>query len=240
MMRQLLCFLVLLFWVNAVPAQSRPKLYLLPGMGGDHRLFKNLDWSAYDTTHVRFPTPDGPLPMADFARLLHPQIDTTEPFSLVGVSFGGMLAVELTEQLRPEHTIIISSAKQRSELPGKIAFNRVIPLYRIVGGRAQRALGGLGRWLFERRARSEEPTFKAMLRAKDPAYLKWATYAVTNWQRDSVPPGIVHVQGTQDHTLPIKHIEDAIPVADGGHMVVMMQPRKIEAVLAATLLPTAR
>ena len=236
MIRQLLCFLILFFLANAVAAQSRPKLYLLPGMGGDHRLFKNLDLSAYDTTHVRFPTPDGPLPMADFARLLHPQIDTTEAFSLLGVSFGGMLAVELTEQLHPTHTILISSAKQRSELPGKIAFNRVFPLYRIIGGRAQRALGGLGRWLFERRARSEEPTFKAMLRAKDPAYLKWATYAVTNWQRDTVPPGIVHIQGAKDQTLPIKNIPDAIAIPDGGHMVVMMQAAVVDSLVGEVLL----
>ena len=230
MTRQLLCFLTLILLANAATAQA-PRLYLLPGMGGDHRLFKNLDLSAYDTTHVRFPTPDGPTAMADFARLLHPQIDTTTPFSLLGVSFGGMLAVELTEQLYPERTIIILSVKQRSELPGKLRFNKVIPLYRIIGGRAQRALGGLGRWLFERRARSEEPTFKAMLRAKDPAYLKWATYAVTNWERDTVPPNIIHIQGQKDHTLPIKHISDAIAVPDGGHMIVMMQPKAIEAVL---------
>ena len=218
----------------AVRSQA-PRLYLLPGMGGDHRLFKNLDLSAYDTVHVRYPTPPGPIRMDDFARLLHPQIDTTAPFYLLGVSLGGMLAVELTDQLHPAHTVILSSAKQRSELPGKLKFNKYLPLYRIVGGRAQRALGGLGRYLFERRARSEEPTFRAMLRAKDPKYLKWATYAVTNWERDAVPPGITHVQGTKDHTIPIKNIDAVIPVPDAGHMVVMMQPATVDSLLRDVL-----
>ena len=215
---------------------QRPKLYLLPGMGGDERLFKNLDLSAYDTTVVRFPVPDGPIRMADYAALLHSQIDTTEAFSLLGVSLGGMLSVELAEQLQPRHVIIVSSAKTKNELPGKIRFNRILPLYRIIGGRAQRGLGGMGRFLFERRARAEEPTFRAMLRSKDPRYLKWTTYAVTHWERELAPSRIVHVQGTKDHTIPIKNISDAVPIADGGHMVIMMQPEAVEAVLKAVIL----
>lgn len=229
-MKQLLIFLLILFSSIVATAQA-PRLYLLPGMGGDHRLFKNLDLAAYDTVHVRYPTPPGPISMADFARTLHPQIDTTRTFYLLGVSLGGMLAVELADQLHPAHTIIISSAKRRSELPGKLRFNQYIPLYRIVGGRAQRALGGLGRFLFERRARAEEPTFRAMLRAKDPKYLKWATYAVTNWDRDTVPPRITHLQGTKDHTIPIKPIEPVVPIPEGGHMVVMMQPTVVDSLV---------
>ena len=69
--------------------------------------------------------------MAQYARKLIPKIDTSASFILIGVSLGGMVAAELNEILHPLQTIIISSAKNRHELPKRYKFMRVLPLYKL-------------------------------------------------------------------------------------------------------------
>jgi esterase/lipase len=72
------------------------------------------------------------MPLADLAQKISTLIDTTEIFALVGVSMGGMLSVEINKILNPEKVIIISSAKNRKELPLRYRFQRAIPLYEIL------------------------------------------------------------------------------------------------------------
>ena len=45
-----------------------------------------------------------------YARRVAPQIDSEENFTIVGVSFGGMLALELNKLLNPNLIVLISSA----------------------------------------------------------------------------------------------------------------------------------
>src|SRR5688572_21332879 len=93
-------------------------VYCLPGLGADHRLFSRLhlpeginikciDWikNLPDET------------VADYAKRLAKEINTSEPFSLIGVSFGGVVSLEIARQLSPQHVIIISSFMHHNELP---------------------------------------------------------------------------------------------------------------------------
>ena len=65
--------------------------------------------------------------MADYSRTLAQQIDTSRRFSIIGVSLGGMLAVEMSKYLQPEEVILIASAKTRDELPTKYRFFQKSP-----------------------------------------------------------------------------------------------------------------
>jgi surfactin synthase thioesterase subunit len=67
--------------------------------------------------------------MYSYAKKLSHQIDTTQPFILIGVSLGGMLATEMTDFIQPEKTIIISSAKNKYELPHRYRFQNIVPIY---------------------------------------------------------------------------------------------------------------
>ena len=44
-----------------------------------------------------------------YCKNLSEQIDSTKPFSLVGLSFGGVIATEMSKFLKPVQTILISS-----------------------------------------------------------------------------------------------------------------------------------
>lgn len=72
-----------------------------------------------------------------YVQRLSAQIDTSEEFAIVGVSFGGIVAVELNKIICPKQTILISSAMTSKQLPrayvalGKTGILNLIPNFLI-------------------------------------------------------------------------------------------------------------
>ena len=218
-------------------AQTPPlRLYLIPGTGADERLFHRLDLSAYDTVNVRLPVPGRRESLTDYAaRIASTQIDTTSPFAILGVSLGGMVATELADQLRPEHVVIVASAKTRYELPPGYRLGRHVPVYRVVGGRTMRWFTKRGQPLMEPMADAQRDLFIDMIYAKDPKFLQRAVGMMVRWERDEAPTGITHIHGNLDHTLPFRFVCADVEVLSQGHMLTYSQPAVVERVLAKAM-----
>ena len=91
-------------------------LYLIPGTGADHRFFSRLQLDV-NTQVIEWTDWGNAQTIREYAEVLSLQINTEEPFGILGVSFGGMLAVEMSKFLNPEKLILVSSAKSYKELP---------------------------------------------------------------------------------------------------------------------------
>lgn len=228
-----ICFVLSL---NAMRAQH-PTIYLFPGQGSDKRLFDSLQFDpGYKVRIIEYGIPDKGLTLDAFAQTLIQFIDTTERFVLVGVSLGGMLCVELNERLRPEKTIIISSAKNRSELPFRYRFQKAIPLYKIFPGCALLAGAKLLQPLVEPDRKKNKETFKSMLRAKNGHYMKRTIHLLINWERINNTKPVFHIHGTKDHTLPIRKIRNPThTVYRGSHMMTLTRGREISQILKTIL-----
>src|SRR5688572_6189398 len=96
------------------------RLILLTGLCADERLFSKLHLkSDYPATCIKWIPADKHDTLGSYAEKLLPQIDPKpgERFVLVGVSFGGMIAIELAKRLPAEKTILISSLVEPKDLP---------------------------------------------------------------------------------------------------------------------------
>lgn len=92
------------------------KLYLIGGLGADKRVFEELDLKgATQVMEWVSPTLEESLP--DYVQRLLPQIDTNEAFALLGVSFGGIIALELAKKINPTLIFLISSVVTADQLP---------------------------------------------------------------------------------------------------------------------------
>ena len=197
-------------------------IYLLPGQGADCRLFKYIEFP-YDTVHLEFPVPEKKTTLREYAHGFIPRIDTSKPFILIGVSLGGMICSELTDTLEPDLTIVISSAKYRAELPGRYKFQKTIPLNKIIPK-------GMTKWgakvlapIVEPARKQDKETFRSMLEAKDPAYIKRTVDMVINWNKEGYNDRIIHIHGDRDHTLPHRKVRYDYLVENGTHMMVYIR-----------------
>ncbi len=208
------------------------KVYLIPGQGADYRLFSNLNLDAgFDTVYIHYSTPPKRCSLKNYAKLLSQQIDTTENFILVGVSIGGMIAVEMSELLQPLKTIIISSAKCRKELPHRYRFMRVIPLQKIVPAILYKWGAFVAQPLIEPDRKHGKPIFLDMLKDKEPRFLKRTANMIINWDRNSYSDSIFHIHGTNDHTLPLRFVQPDKTISGGSHMMVLTRADEVNQVL---------
>lgn len=226
--RCLILLSVLLIFFNSNSQSEMKALYLIPGQGSDYRIFKHFEFENYDTVHIKYTVPDKNVCMNEYARELSKQIDTSERFSIIGVSLGGMLAVEMSEFMDPEEVIIISSAKNRNELPFRYKFMKKIPLNKMFGGSFLNSVAPLAQIIVEPDSRFERKLCKSMLKGKDEFFMKHSVDMIINWDRTDNKSKIIHIHGNNDHTIPIKNIKgNAVVIEAGSHMMTLIKGPEI-------------
>ena len=88
-------------------------------MGADHRAFSYITLpKGFEAIHLPWIKPDKNEPLAAYALRLGGAINPSAPFMLVGLSMGGMMAVEIAKKFPPVCTVLISSIPQSGQLPG--------------------------------------------------------------------------------------------------------------------------
>ena len=217
------------------------KIYLLPGQGSDRRIFDALKIDPpYETKIIEYGTPGKDDTMESFALKLSRQIDTSQAFILIGVSLGGMICVELNEILNASKTIIISSAKNKTELPFRYKFQHRLPLYKLFSGEILLAGAKILQPIVEPDRNKNKETFKSMLAAKDAQYMKRAIGLIINWNRKRNTKPLFHIHGSNDHTIPIINIKSPVYVVDkGSHMMTLTRAPEISNLINKILESTA-
>lgn len=233
----LILFISLIIEIAAF-GQNKTVIYCFPGQGSDKHLFDSISVdSNYILEFIEYGSPEKGMSMESFAKSLSAKIDTTRNFILLGVSLGGMICIELSELLHPEKTIIISSAKNRKELPLRYTFQRKIPLYKIFGGRTLLAGAKFLQPIVEPDRNKNKDTFKRMISSKDPTYMKRTVSLIINWGRISNSKRIYQIHGNNDHTIPLRNITNPdFIINKGSHMIALSRPAEINRTLNSILL----
>ena len=228
--------ILLLFFIcnlKLALSQNQPIIYLFPDQGSDERLFDSLTFdSRLDIAHIKYPIPEKGSSIKQFAKRISTQIDTCRSYIFIGVSLGGMIISELNDFLTPEQSIIISSAKNRSELPFRYRFQKVIPLYKLVPPKLMLAGAKFLQPIVEPDRNKNKETFKSMLSSKHPLYLKRTVGMVINWERKISQTSIIHIHGTHDRTIPLRNIEADEIIQGGSHMMTLTQSSPINKILS--------
>src|SRR5690554_4484413 len=100
-----------------------PKVYIFSGLGVDKRVFDKIDFASLDVEFIDWIEPLKNEPINEYAHRISQKI-TEKEVILIGLSFGGMMAVEVSKIVEVKKLILIASAKNRRELP---------KIYRVLG-----------------------------------------------------------------------------------------------------------
>ncbi len=211
-------------------------IYLFPGQGADERLFSRLKFKGhYKLHHIYYPVPLKSESLRTYSTRFVKQIKDPEKSILIGVSLGGMICTELADLVRPEKVIIISSAKANSELPGKYMVFKTIKINRVLSGNLLKTGALFLAPLVEKERKNEKKLCNDMLREKDPVYMKRSIDMIINWDRKVFAPSIIHIHGSNDHTIPLKKVNANFIVEHGSHMMVLTQSEEVNHILSRLL-----
>lgn len=209
-------------------------VYLFPGLGLDERVFDNLHLP-YKVKHIEWRELKKKETLPQYALRLAQQIDTTQAYSLIGMSFGGMIVSEIVKQYQPKHAILISSAKSSEELPRRVKFLRFLPFHRLLQDKGSIKAAYALRKVFGVRGEEQSKLFKDMLHAMPDHYFPRAIDAIVKWDSKEVPASVAHLHGDADLILPFSEIKAPYRIEDGTHFMVYTQTQKLNDLLLKLL-----
>ncbi len=206
-------------------------IYAISGLGADQRVFKYLSLPVkLIPLHWLEPEPDEDLP--HYAQRMCAKIDTSEPFILMGLSFGGMVASEMNKYLKPEKTILISSAATAKELPwfyiwaGRLRLLSFIPKALFVPPLL------VALYLFDT---AQSKLMKGILDDTDRDFAKWAMIELCNWKNQDVPPQLVRIHGSSDKMMAIDQQKADYLIPQGGHFMIVDRAAEVSEAIEEVL-----
>jgi pimeloyl-ACP methyl ester carboxylesterase len=208
-------------------------IYLISGLGADRTVFRNLRFSEAAKIHYLDWIPPKPNEsLRGYALRLAEAIDTSAPFNLIGLSFGGMLATEIANTLQSQKTILISSIPTKRELPwhfhlfGRLGINKIIPA--VKPKRVPRFISSV----FGVESKADALFFQQLLNNTDLRFTKWAMNSILKWDRIESPAGLIRIHGDKDKVLPMVHGKVDYIIKGAGHFMVFNRADEISKILA--------
>ena len=107
------------------------QIYCISGLGADKRAFQYLSIPNHQLNFVEWMVPNKGETIEAYTTKLLTQIKTENPI-LIGMSFGGIIAIEMAKQIKTEQVILISSVKTKFEFPFLYRFLAALGLHHIV------------------------------------------------------------------------------------------------------------
>jgi len=195
------------------------KAYCISGIGANEQVFHNLKLNFQYVT-IKWKETSYKETLKDYARKLCEQVDTSEAFVLIGVSFGGMLAIEMNNFINPKKTILISSAATRKELPvilkliGKSKIINLIPSFLFT------VPPFLLFWTFGIKDKQGRKMIREIVCGMDRKFTKISIEKILNWKNSNIPKNLVRIHGDKDMLLPAPSHTAYIKVKGGRHFMI--------------------
>lgn len=207
------------------------RLYMIPGQGADERLFDSLEINGFEKIVLKYPIPNRKETLPQYAKRMTSQIDTNNSYSILGVSMGGMLAIEMSKFLNPQKIILISSIKSEAEMPFRYKLMRFLPFYKFFGGKFLKRMANFARPIFEPESKELNTTFKSMIDDKNPHFMKRSIGMIVHWKNQNYPSNILHIHGTKDGTLPFKKVNNVVEIKNGSHMIALTRATEVSEII---------
>lgn len=208
-------------------------IYLIPGLGADHRVFESLVLPGFETQILRWEHPEKYEPIEAYTKRLLPQFKQP-PTVIVGLSFGGVIAAELKAHFPEAKIILISSIASHKELPWWARLGGALRLNRLFSGAFLKHRNPIIRWVFGVNRGHDTKLFNDILRDSDPDFLFWAFDAILNW-KGSGAHRAHHIHGNKDRLLPVSFTSADVIVNKGGHFMIVANGHEISVLLSKML-----
>jgi hypothetical protein len=210
------------------------ELYIFSGLGADERVFQLINFFEFSPKFIKWIPPLKDESIEAYASRILCQINSPNPI-LIGLSFGGIMAIEVAKLIKTEKVIIIASAKGKSEIPfyfrliGKLGLLNIVPISFL------KKYNFMTSWFFGAKKESERVLLKQILKDTDAVFLKWALEKVINWGNKNELKNIFHLHGTCDRILPTKFVESDYQIENGGHLITLSHSEEISKILNKAL-----
>ncbi len=195
-------------------------VYLIPGMGLDERLFFRVRLKNATIHYIKWLEPIGDEAFDNYINRMLPQFKEREDVMLVGVSKGGIAAIEIAKRIEVQQVVIISSVKTHHEKPAFFNVIKRVPLYKLSTPKMRQFFRNIWGQFFGLKSTGAMDFFTEMFEAMSEHYKDWAIRQIANWKNTEYPDTLIHIHGDKDLIFPIRLIKNAEIIKGGNHGMI--------------------
>ncbi len=209
-------------------------IYCISGLGADHRIFKKLSIKNAELIHIPWLKYDKNESVSHYAEKLSAKIPGDNPI-ILGLSFGGMLAVEIAKHRTTEKIFLVSSSKTANELPPLKGFLKFIIQSNLLPA-------GLftipNRFIFKRFGadnKEKRELLAEILKDTNGGFVKWALRALLSWNNTTYPGNVTHIHGTADKILLSELVHPDYWIKNGTHLMVYDRADEVSNIISNSI-----
>jgi len=206
-------------------------IYFFSGLGADSSPFSNLKLPGYNKVYINWipALPDETL--EHYAGRIKSQITTKDPY-IIGLSFGGIVAVEVSKQMEVNKMILISSAKTKYELNKMQCFFMRLGMYKLVPGSLLKHTNFLTYNYFGAKSPADKKALKELLYDTDISFFRWALKNIACWNNKEAPERTIQIHGTSDRIIAYRLVDHPdYTIKGGGHLMVFNKADTISRII---------
>ncbi len=207
---------------------NKVPVYFIPGMAAGSAIFDKLTLpeDSYDVAVIEWIIPLKDESLTEYAKRMAKFVIKPQAV-LIGVSFGGVVAQEMSEFLNLRELIIISSVKTKFEMPKRMHLVSSLRLYKILPVTVLVSTPDLTKFAVGPKSRKRLQLYNTYLSMRDKRYIKWAVKHMLGWNRKTPVASIKHIHGDKDIVFPIKNISQCTVIKEGTHVMILFKAQEL-------------
>ncbi|MGK6341799.1 alpha/beta hydrolase [Chryseobacterium sp. DT-3] len=207
------------------------KIYVVSGLGADFKVLERLEFPENcELIFIDWLIPEKNEPFHSYVQRMAEKVDDSEPFCLLGYSFGGIMVQEINKLKPAQKVVIMGSIKSDKEKSKFIRTGEITKIPRIlpVGMFNDKAANvySVVRKLFD----PKNPKILEYFRVRDPYYLKWSVEKVSEWKFEEIPE-VIQILGDKDIVFPIKYSKPDYVIKGGTHLFPATKHKEVSKIL---------
>lgn len=215
--------------------------YFISGLGADASVFSRLELDpAIEVVHLPWFKPEANETIQQYAGRMAAKINEPETAALVGLSFGGVVAVEISKLIGLRQLILLNSIAHRGQMPLQLKAVAATQAHRLTPTSLLLANHQLAYHFFGARTQDQKALLSRLLETADHDVVTWSIDQLVNWKNEKAPDRFVHIHGSADVVFPLKNVKADFVVEDGPHFMVFTHPREVNTLLNQVLLNAQR
>lgn len=211
------------------------KLYIVSGLGADFKVLERLEFpDQYELVFIDWLIPEKNESFDAYVKRMTERVDDSEPFCLLGYSFGGIIVQEINKLKPAQKVVILGSIKSDKEKSKFIRTGEVTKIPRILpvslfNDKAAN-IYSVVRKLFD----PKNPKILQYFKVRDPYYLKWSVEKVSEWKFEENPE-VIQILGDRDIVFPVKYSKPNYVIKGGTHLFPATKYKEVSKILSEVL-----
>ena len=212
------------------------KIILIPGLGLTCDIYKGYSFPGFEIIRKDWLLPEKNEALKDYVDRFISDLDPGDSYWLIGHSFGGVLAQEISTKLPTNKIFLISSIRSESELPLKMRMLKYLKLYNVLNKAIITRSFPLWASHYGYILKEHRDIFIRSIRSQSDYYFKWATKNLVHWKsKENLSCDIVQIHGNKDKTFPINLKTSVIKLDSGDHFMVVKLKDEINQIINENL-----